>query len=88
MEKRNDHYRKKNNTRYNDKRDARSPEEEVENGAVVGRNAVRELLKSGRDIDKIFVQKGEREGSIVALVAEAVERKIPVIESEGVFECL
>ncbi len=82
MEKRNDLYRKKNNTRYKDKRDARAPEEEIENGAVVGRNAVRELLKSGRDIDKIFVQKGEREGSIVALVAEAVERKIPVIESE------
>ena len=31
------------------------------NGAVVGRNAVRELLKSGRAIDKIFVRKGDRE---------------------------
>jgi 23S rRNA (guanosine2251-2'-O)-methyltransferase len=51
-------------------------------GTVIGRNAVRELLKSGRDIDKIFVQRGEREGSIVVLVAEAIERGIPVIETE------
>ena len=49
-------------------------------GAVVGRNAVRELLKSGRAVDKVFVKKGEREGSIVVLVAEAIEKKIPVIE--------
>lgn len=52
------------------------------NGAVVGRNAVRELLKSGRDIDKIFVRKGEREGSITMLVAMAIDRKIPVMEVE------
>lgn len=51
-------------------------------GAVVGRNAVRELLKSGRAVDKIFVRKGDREGSIVVIVAEAVERGIPVIEAE------
>ncbi len=55
---------------------------DYENGAVVGRNAVRELLKSGRDIDKIMVLRGEREGSIVVLVAEALSRKIPVIEVE------
>ncbi|MBQ8005675.1 MAG: 23S rRNA (guanosine(2251)-2'-O)-methyltransferase RlmB [Clostridia bacterium] len=51
-------------------------------GAVVGRNAVRELLKSGRAIDKLFVRKGDREGSIVVLVAEAIERGVPVIEAE------
>ena len=50
-------------------------------GLVIGRNAVRELLKTGRDVDKIFVQKGDREGSIVALVAEAVSRKIPIGQS-------
>ncbi len=58
--------------------------EEVNEGLVVGRNAVRELLKSGRSIDKIFVQKGEREGSIVVLVAEAVSRHIPLVEVEKV----
>lgn len=51
-------------------------------GLVVGRNAVRELLKSGRTVDKILVQRGEREGSIVVLVAEAIERRIPVVETD------
>lgn len=55
---------------------------EAAEGAVVGRNALRELLTSGRDIDKIFVQRGEREGSIKVLVAQAIERKIPVVEVE------
>lgn len=49
-------------------------------GLVSGRNAVRELLAGGRDIDKIFVARGDREGSIVALVGEAIARKIPVVE--------
>ena len=56
--------------------------EEINEGLVIGRNAVRELLKSGRAIDKILVQKGEREGSIVVLVAEAIERHIPIVESD------
>lgn len=53
-----------------------------DSGLVIGRNAVRELFKSGREIDKILVQRGEREGSIVALVAMAVEKGIPVVESD------
>ncbi|MBQ4556455.1 MAG: 23S rRNA (guanosine(2251)-2'-O)-methyltransferase RlmB [Clostridia bacterium] len=51
-------------------------------GAIIGRNALRELLASGRDIDKIFVLRGEREGSITVLVAQALERGIPVQEVE------
>lgn len=61
---------------------AQNEAEEYNEGLVVGRNAVRELLKSGRAIDKLLVQKGEREGSIVVLVAEAIERHIPVVESD------
>ena len=49
---------------------------------ISGRNAVRELLTSGRDIDKVFIQRGEREGSIKMLIAKARERSIPVIEAE------
>lgn len=49
-------------------------------GLVIGRNAVRELLKSGRAVDKLLVSRGEREGSIVVLVAQAIERGIPVVE--------
>ncbi len=51
-------------------------------GLVIGRNAVRELLKSEREIDKILVQRGEREGSIVVLVAMAIEKGIPVVETD------
>ena len=57
-------------------------DEELANGSVPGRNAVRELLKSGRDIEKIFIQSGEREGSITVLAAEALSRGIPLIEVE------
>ena len=74
---------KNNNRRFNDRRtEAKDTDDVMSEGLVIGRNAVRELLKSGRDIDKIFVQKGEREGSIVALVAEAVSRHIPIVDAE------
>jgi len=49
---------------------------------ISGRNAVRELLSSGRDVDKVYIQRGEREGSIKMLIAKARERNIPVIEAE------
>lgn len=52
----------------------------IDEGLVIGRNAVRELLKSGRDIDKIFVQRGDREGSVIVLTAEAAQRHIPLVE--------
>ncbi len=50
---------------------------------VIGRNAVSELLKSGRTVDKLYVKKGERTGSITVIVATAIEHSIPVIEVEG-----
>ncbi len=59
--------------------DGHTPDPEAA-GLVVGRNAVRELLRSERTVDKLLVQRGKREGSVVVLVAEAVERDIPVVE--------
>ena len=56
--------------------------EPIAENIVCGRNALRELLASGRSIDKVLVQKGERDGSILALLRELRERKIPVIETE------
>ena len=56
--------------------------QEPAEGCIIGRNAVRELLRSGREVDKLMVAKGEREGSIVVMVAQAIERGIPVIEVE------
>lgn len=49
-------------------------------GLVVGRNAVKELLADGRDVEKIYVQRGEREGSINLLIGIASERRIPIVE--------
>ena len=65
-------------------RDRRSYDtaQEVSECVVSGRNAVRELLNAERDIDKIYVNSGDREGSIKLLIALAIERKIPVIEVE------
>ena len=57
-------------------------EEDESTGLVIGRNAVRELLRSGRAIDKILVRRGELEGSIVALVAEARAAGIPIVETD------
>ena len=93
MEK-NNNYKKNNhnkngakkNFRTDDRatfqRNNRDEEQHEESGLVVGRNAVRELLKSNREIDKILVQRGEREGSIVVLVAMAIEKGIPVVETD------
>ena len=59
------------------------PESTPDEGVVVGRNAVRELLRSGRTVDKILMQKsGDRSGSILMLLREALERGIPVVEAE------
>ena len=58
--------------------------EAEDNGIVVGRNAVRELLKSNRAVDKIYVKKGgSHEGSITVLISEAVSCGIPIVEVEG-----
>lgn len=47
---------------------------------IEGRNAVIELLESGRDINKIFVQTGEKHGSIHKILAMAKQKKILVSE--------
>lgn len=60
------------------------PKPEVRTASyVIGRNAVSELLKSGRDIDKIYIKKGERTGSVTVIAAEAIKRGIPVIDAEN-----
>ena len=67
-------------TRNDFDEDGNTPDPEAEGGMVIGRNAVRELLRSDRTVDKLLVRRGDREGSIVVLVAEAVEKGIPVVE--------
>ena len=54
--------------------------DEIPEGIVVGRNAVGELLAGGRDIEKIYIQTGKREGSVNVLLGIASERKLPIVE--------
>ena len=52
-----------------------------ESGQIEGRNAVIELLESEKDINKIFIQTGEKHGSITKIIAKAKENKIVVVEA-------
>ncbi len=45
---------------------------------ITGRNSVLELLNSNRDIDRILVEKGNRIGSINAIIAKASEKQVPI----------
>lgn len=49
---------------------------------VYGRNAVLELLKSDKDINKIFIERGEKHGSINEIIAKAKEARIVTVEVE------
>lgn len=55
---------------------------EVAEGIIYGRNQVRELLKSERAIDKIYLRKGDREGSVLQIIAMASEKGIPIVDVE------
>ncbi len=52
------------------------------NDQVEGRNSVLELLKSDKDINKLYIQKGEKHGSILEIIALAKEKKIVIVEEE------
>ncbi len=52
------------------------------NDKIIGRNPVMEAIKSGREIDKIIVKKGEIEGSLLPLIKKAKNAGIPVIEAD------
>lgn len=56
--------------------------EELDETVVIGRNAVKELLSGGRDVDKLYITAGEREGSINQLLGIAAERGIPITECD------
>ncbi len=45
---------------------------------VIGRNAVIELLKSGREVECVYIAKGEREGSVKSIIALCREKKIVI----------
>ena len=48
------------------------------NDIIAGRNPVMEAIRSGRSIESILVAKGERSGSVVAIIAKAKQKNILV----------
>ncbi|MBE5821207.1 MAG: 23S rRNA (guanosine(2251)-2'-O)-methyltransferase RlmB [Clostridiales bacterium] len=55
----------------------------MENEYIVeGRNTVIEVLKSDREINKVLIQKGERNGSINDIIKLAKNRGLVIVETE------
>lgn len=50
---------------------------------IAGRNAVTEALKSGRPLDSVLVAKGDRQGSISAIIAKCRQLNVPVKEVDS-----
>ena len=69
-------YHQKEKTSRKTKRRKEKDYEDV----VAGRNAVLELLKSDKDINKIFIERGEKHGSINEIIAKAKDAKIVLVE--------
>ena len=57
-------------------------EEKIYDDQIESRNSVIELLESKKDINKIFVTKGERHGSINKILAMAKERNVIIVEKD------
>lgn len=53
-------------------------EKERENDVIAGRNAVAEALRAGRPIDRIYVRRGDRTGSVHAILRMAEEAGVAV----------
>ena len=62
----------------------RQRDPDLKEGVIAGRNPVMEALKIDAKIDKLFVARGEREGSIVRIIALAKEKGIPISEADKV----
>ena len=69
--------RRKETRREEDKEIEKRFDDQIE-----GRNSVLELLESGKDVNKIFVTRGEKHGSINKILGIAKERKIIVVEKD------
>lgn len=50
---------------------------------IAGRNAVTEALKSGRPLDSVLIARGERQGSIGAIMGRCRDAGIPVKEVDS-----
>lgn len=70
--------------KYREPRFIREVEEhfEIDPNILFGRNAVMEALKGEREIDKILIQKGEKEGSVIKIISSAKAKSIVILEVE------
>lgn len=50
---------------------------------IEGRNPVAEALKSGRNIDKLYIKKGQNQGSIIPIIAMAKKKGIQITEVDS-----
>lgn len=73
---------KNDNINWKERKNSKKNETEEFNDQIEGRNAVLELLESGKDINKIYITKGEKHGSITKIIAKAKERRIVIVEVE------
>ena len=72
---------------YNQKNKKMKPNNETKqernyDDQVEGRNSVLELLESNKDINKIFITKGEKHGSINKIIAKAKDKNIIIVEKD------
>ena len=79
MEKNINYNSKKEKTRKNE---SNQKENQNYDDQVEGRNSVLELLESGKDINKIYITKGEKHGSINKIIAKAKENGIIIVEKD------
>lgn len=81
-QRRNGQDRRVKGERRKEERREEDREEKKFDDQIEGRNSVLELLESGKDVNKIYVTRGEKHGSINKILAIAKERKIIVVEKD------
>ena len=57
---------------------------DVKTDVISGRNPVSEAIRGSRPIDKILIAKGEKNGAVVAILAKAKAKQIPIKEVDRV----
>lgn len=68
---------RRENLKINEQNEIKNFDDQIE-----GRNAVIELLESDKDINKIYVTKGEQKGSINKIIAMANEKKVIIVQKD------
>ncbi|MEG1747384.1 MAG: RNA methyltransferase substrate-binding domain-containing protein, partial [Oscillospiraceae bacterium] len=57
-------------------------EDAIADGIIEGRNAVIEALRAGTNIDKIYIARGETDGTLGHIASKARESGVVVVEAD------